>query len=593
MMKKLTTLLAVLLAVSLLAGATVCAAETAPDDDALYAVGTLESGAEVILSDPPMAEHMGAVESYEVIYEDEAVLSVDRLQPTRGVSDAASPGGYYAVSFTLPDTTHDVYLTGLSAAHVDEVQAKIIESYVSGTDFKLTDLGFIDTEKKRNTGDGDDNLCWAAATSNILEYTGWGAVAGFADEDELFEQFIGEFNDTGGHPYTALGWFFNGTKNNQDDTAAAPINYPNSGRYLSDYNYDVLCSMKYLDTTAAQGVAQMLRDLRAGYGVALNLQLTTNGYYAGGHSVTLWGAVTDSAYAEDEAAHYVSLFITDSDSDELMDVDRRLAHDVLSLYHLTPYQGANFSLVGDYTFDSFSFAITAKTTAVLNDYVRLIPYSEDIEKETDPAATRDLVNSPDLVLSAYVGTENKNKDLLDVFKPGVAIRCMPVPKNVGAVSFSGTLDMDVVVTDATGKSVFSDNVSLDYTLKPNYSVTLSPYLSIKNLPAGNYTLTCTVNADHSAEEAYYYNNSFTHQFKVGNPYLLGDVDDDGEITIYDVTAIQRILAELTPFFDYDDNALVRADLSGQGMDIFCATQIQRYLVDLPVAYPVGEQRVYL
>lgn len=67
-------------------------------------------------------------------------------------------------------------------------------------------------------------------------------------------------------------------------------------------------------------------------------------------------------------------------------------------------------------------------------------------------------------------------------------------------------------------------------------------------------------------------------------YMLGDADGDDEVTILDVTVIQRTLAEI-PVVSFSEKA---ADIDGNGLDITDATMIQRYLAGIYVPYPVGE-----
>lgn len=68
--------------------------------------------------------------------------------------------------------------------------------------------------------------------------------------------------------------------------------------------------------------------------------------------------------------------------------------------------------------------------------------------------------------------------------------------------------------------------------------------------------------------------------------ICGDADGDGEITIIDVTTIQRHLVDM---IQLSDERLLAADVSGDGIDITDATWIQRWLVSIPVNYPIGEK----
>ena len=68
--------------------------------------------------------------------------------------------------------------------------------------------------------------------------------------------------------------------------------------------------------------------------------------------------------------------------------------------------------------------------------------------------------------------------------------------------------------------------------------------------------------------------------------LLGDADGDGDVTILDATAIQRMLASI-PVEYFDD---VAADVDGDGdVTILDATYIQRFLAGMPCPAGIGEE----
>ena len=71
-------------------------------------------------------------------------------------------------------------------------------------------------------------------------------------------------------------------------------------------------------------------------------------------------------------------------------------------------------------------------------------------------------------------------------------------------------------------------------------------------------------------------------------YILGDADGDGMITVYDATAIQRLLVDLHT--DDDEGIALRGRITDKTLNISDATVIQRYLVDLDDGYPIGELR---
>lgn len=73
----------------------------------------------------------------------------------------------------------------------------------------------------------------------------------------------------------------------------------------------------------------------------------------------------------------------------------------------------------------------------------------------------------------------------------------------------------------------------------------------------------------------------------GSGYLLGDVDDDGVVTILDASTIQRVLAGLKN----DTNGIVakRGKITGKTLTILDATMIQRYLAGFEVPYEIGKK----
>lgn len=70
-------------------------------------------------------------------------------------------------------------------------------------------------------------------------------------------------------------------------------------------------------------------------------------------------------------------------------------------------------------------------------------------------------------------------------------------------------------------------------------------------------------------------------------YINGDADGDGEITITDVTTIQRLLIDATK--DKDGMIAIRGDVDKKGISIVDATRVQRFLVKLKDTYNIGEE----
>ena len=69
-------------------------------------------------------------------------------------------------------------------------------------------------------------------------------------------------------------------------------------------------------------------------------------------------------------------------------------------------------------------------------------------------------------------------------------------------------------------------------------------------------------------------------------YIRGDANGDGVVSIGDVTAIQRHLAELEHL---NSDRLKAADVTGEGLDI---SDIQMYLAEYENTYKIGETVIY-
>ena len=101
---------------------------------------------------------------------------------------------------------------------------------------------------------------------------------------------------------------------------------------------------------------------------------------------------------------------------------------------------------------------------------------------------------------------------------------------------------------------------------------------MSGVPAGDYTLTFTVNPQHEGIEAYFYNNTRTVCFKVRDSYVVGDYDDIGAVEILDVSLMQRRLCALT--VDVDKKADERGNVDDGDLLITDATWIRRSIAGI-------------
>ena len=147
-------------------------------------------------------------------------------------------------------------------------------------------------------------------------------------------------------------------------------------------------------------------------------------------------------------------------------------------------------------------------------------------------------------------------------------------------AFNGTGAESVVLSDsllAIPKYAFTNCPNLRYVTIPE-SVTL---IQPKACDWENVTIRCYENsAAHSfAEEN---NLSYVLLRKV----MLGNVNNDGEVNITDVTTIQQYLAEMAEF---DELQQAAADANRDNtLDISDATALQMYLAGYEQVYPIGQ-----
>ncbi len=157
--------------------------------------------------------------------------------------------------------------------------------------------------EKSSPNTEDDLMCWAAAASNILEWTGWGKVGGMTNTDQMFTYFQDHWTDVGGAMAFGWEWWFTGINPSQGWPDWSQVDVPGGGFYPSLNFYD------YFHETESTSLALSAVDeyLHAGYG-------TTLGVYApdSGHAITCWGF----RYDTNSPKYYTGIWVTDSDDDK-------------------------------------------------------------------------------------------------------------------------------------------------------------------------------------------------------------------------------------------------------------------------------------
>ena len=593
-MKKLSFILALIIALTAVYPITAAARTIAADEPEIEVIGLAapdeadEAPVCAVIevdspADAPDADEIAAYDGYALVMGDEVLLTVE--QTVRPSLTSGTEQRYYSADFVIPGTEKRIFLAGLDADRIGEIQMRLLFNYAGGTDFSFEDLSFIDAEKTADD-DMDDELCWAAGASNILTYTGWAALGGFESADDVFDAFVDAYDNRAGNTYYGVAWFINGVNNFAKRNSSASSAAEGTGGYIRDYAVEQVAGYEKVYAKGTEGMDTIFRRMEAGYGVALAISLYSQGHYAGGHTVTCWGFVEDGAYEPDDPARYAGLFFTDSDSDMLGGTDRRDAPNVLQAAALSPCTEPE-------KYNGFSF-MTGSFVAAIDECDYLMPYSEDLPVETDADASRNKVNTPDLcVPGMYLGVDTENPSvLLDKFESGVSFFYTPIITNMSDVNYEGTIRITTTVADDSGQTIFTRNVkSGSTTLKPEKSASYGTKMSRdKGLPAGDYTITFEINTDRPVTEAFYYNNSISHHFSVRDSFILGDVNDNGVVDIMDATAIQRMLARYED--DLSPNVDQRMAILDDDLSIMHATILQQYLAHYTVSAPIGEKRLY-
>lgn len=555
--------------------ATAVFAEETPDDEPEVEVIEI-TDADATVSD---------ADSYTLTDEGEPVLEVVHIQAPgmTAALDNVAQNGYYTAEFIIPETNYKVFLTGLTQENVDGIRMAIVDSFVEGEDFDLYNLGFIDAEKTW-ADDGDDNMCWAATSSNLLTYTGWAKKAGFNSTDDLFETFINSFTNDGGNIYYGAGWFFNGLAG---DGGAQPTS--GTGRYLPQYSFGDLVQNFEIYENCAEKLKTIYDRLHDGYGVGLSVDIYGSQGYESSHAISCWGFVTDIRYPDTAKLRYKSVFVTDSDSDKYWvkdGKDRRDADDVMSLYALNS--------VDQEGFDTYRFQITPEQTAFITDASTLVPYSADIAFETDPTASMDVTADFDISIDPfYLTAASDGRDTTTVFSPDDTIYYQPRMKNTSKLTYTDRYHAVITLKDAQGNVKHVKTISYGrYDLPSEYHAGFGN-ASLGKLPVGDYTITAEFNPNRTVTEAYYYNNIKTIDFKVREKYLLGDVDNNNDVNIVDATVLQRIIAKMPIPVSVDENTVQRGDVSHSGyLDTLDATIVQRHFANIDVLFDINVVRFY-
>ncbi len=429
--------------------------------------------------------------------------------------------GYSSMCFTIPDTNREVFIAGLSEDALADVQSQFLEHYGNGENFSIRDTHIIDTEKTAEE-DADDLLCWAAATSNILHYSGWGAAGGFETTDDIFELFIRD-NPISGMEQAGVSWFVNGLDPFLGDL---PEIAAHDG-YVKDYAADRICDFyDFRSGSPTRKLDAVFEKLREGYAVSMDI---TSYLWGDSHAVTVWGYVLNYDYVPDQKEYYEAIIISDSDSGELENADRREAANELDVKFLTPFN--NREDPGYYVDGGFfdSWLLEAYNCFVIEKMTTLQPF-ETAQPETDVTATKNKRTDIDLLIKNLITFTDDNYMELEFnddnvtfypqkksFTTSEPIVISPFVKNSSLVPFEGDMTYLVTVYDENGNVAAQKQKTV--SVHPPLDIESSNGVKMEgvifdHLPIGSYRAVIELNSDRKIKEAYYSNNRAVCSFEV-------------------------------------------------------------------------------
>lgn len=184
--------------------------------------------------------------------------------------------------------------------------AELLETWTLGVS---SERGWYDANK--TLAPGDDNLCWAASASNILNWwqDRYVIPSGTPTGEAVWTTFKDSFTDLGGNASYAFQWWLSGDypPAGQEGWSQLKEGAAEGGYYRSIFseNQAFFLTSAYNATSYSASSQYILDRLNAGYGLTLGIG-DTLGETA--HAITLWGVEYD-----DQTSLLTKMYLTDSD----------------------------------------------------------------------------------------------------------------------------------------------------------------------------------------------------------------------------------------------------------------------------------------
>lgn len=455
------------------------------------------------------------IASYSIYYNGRLLMTVTPVgfsEPDAAVMSGGAPTctGFYKTTFSIDDT-REIFLTGLTESTLEQVQTELTASALEDRYFSLTNVDFIDAEKEfTDVAEGeiasDANLCWAAASSNMLRFSGWGSEAGFRTEDDLFESFISAFTDAGGSYTYGLDWFFNGYYAMQGNDGWAQLRAPGeSGKYLSEYPADSLYQT-YEISNHIDNLRPVLDALERDCAVGISIGNYLSSFRIGGHAITLWGYLHDTSASPYSKEAYPAIFISDSDSDKYDGALRRQAPNRLRVMMMD-------GMFDGFGADSWELDYPSTFPWRLESFTVLEPYRAELEQ--DASGTHNKNTSADFSVQDLYVRASTFDDLelgIDTIPANQSFKIGGIALNNSAVNLSSARLQIVTTITQNGQTVWEKTSQCAVSrFQANAYVKLSE--TCNSLAAGSYEATIRVTAS-GISEAYLLNNTRSISFTV-------------------------------------------------------------------------------
>ncbi len=441
------------------------------------------------------------------------------------------------------------YIVGIPEEKMDEISARVQSAF---PDVNLEDPVLIDAEKKTILPDQEDEncdslLCWAASISNMLWATNWGANMtnplthqSFTSEDDLMQYFIQSFSDGCNNMDYGLQWIFNGVSRAEKPPgfgwAQLKRDHNETDAFFPQYSALNLITQTAVDYSA--GNISALDSLTKGAAVTVSLQFCSESIgYGDSHAVTAMGVIVDPA-AKGSDTYYKYILLANSD-DCVEGYEGTPADQRPNRIDCYPLRVKRTSF-GEKVWEVVGYSQEDGYYTRIKTIYSLAPFESEAAEaaiETDPQATKDALNTPDIVLDCVFTSLRKGTlDSADAFEYGSRVWLNITVMNESYVNCEESYTALITLTrESDGEMVsFYTDCNSDkelYQLEARTdSVRLNDYMAMKS---GRYRVSVELNPASAVSrltEAYYLNNRiFTLNFDVKAQESMDDDADDDDL----------------------------------------------------------------